>query len=654
MTWDSTTVSNGPHLLTAIATDVSGNQTTSLAASITVNNGGGGGGVPGPFAKTNPSNAAGSQPTSLALTWGASNNAMTFEYCADTTNNASCDTGWISTGNNGAVISGLNTGTTYWWQVRARNSFGVTEADNSAWWSFATSATGRVNVAAAANGAAATASSTINGGYAPAGAINGDRRGTSWGNGGGWNDSSGNVFPDSLQIDFAGTQTISEVDVFTVQDNFAAPVDPVLGMTFSQHGITSFQVQYWDGSNWTTVSGGNISGNNQVWRQITFAAVSTPRIRVFVTGALNSYSRITEVEAYADSGGASVPPGSLAKSSPANAAISQPVNPTLSWGTSSGATSYEYCVDTTNNNSCDGNWATTSGTSTVPGGLNSGTTYFWQVRARSSAGTTDADVGAWWSFTTSLGGRVNVAAAANGAVASASSTFNAFYGPQGAINGDRRGNGWGNGGGWNDATGSVYPDWLEVDFPSSQTISEVDVFTVQDAFSSPVEPFPGQTFGLYGLTSFQVQYWNGLTWTPVPGGDIAGNNQVWRQFTFSPISTTRIRVLVTGSLNAYSRIAEVEAYSDAIVASGPNVAAATNGATATSSSLFNGGFDPTSTINGDRNGLGWGSGGGWNDGTPNQYPDFLQIGFADWKVISEINVFTLQDNYASPPILPRQ
>ncbi len=748
VTWDSTTVSNGQHLLTAIATDISGNQTTSPATAITVNNGGGGGGggTPGLFNKSNPSNAAASQSANLALAWGSSSNATSFEYCVDTSNNSICDTGWVSTTNNGAVLSGLNSGTTYWWQVRARNNVGVTEADNGVWWSLVTSVAGRVNVAAAANGAAATASSAVNGGYAPAGAINGDRRGTSWGNGGGWNDSSGNVFPDWLQIDFAGTQTISEVDVFTVQDNYAAPVEPFLGMTFTQYGITSFQVQYWDGSNWSTVPGGNISGNNQVWRQITFAPVSTPRIRIFVNGALNGYSRITEVEAYGDSGSSVVAPGPLAKSSPANGAASQSVNPTLGWGTSSGATSYEYCVDSTNNNICDGNWTATSGTSAVPGGLNSGTTYFWQVRARNSAGTTDADVGAWWSFTTSFGGRVNVAASANGATASASSTVNALYGPEGAINGDRRGSGWGNGGGWNDASGSVFPDWLQVDFPSSQTISEVDVFTVQDAFNSPVEPFPGQTFSLYGITSFQVQYWNGLTWGIVPGGDIAGNNQVWRQFTFSPITTAKIRVLVTGSLNAYSRITEVEAYSDvstapgpftkitpsntangqsltvtlnwgassgtssyeycvdtfnnnscdtgwtsttntstelnassdttyywqvrarngnattdadgatwwsfstgsAIVTSGPNVAAAANGATATSSSFFNGAFDPTGTINGDRKGLGWGSGGGWNDATPNAYPDVLQIGFSGWKVISEIDVFTLQDNYANP------
>ena len=33
-------------------------------------------------------------------------------------------------------------------------------------------------------------------------------------------------------------------------------------------------------------------------------------------------------------------------------------------------------------------------------GLTAGTTYFWQVRARNGAGTTEANGGTWWSFTT--------------------------------------------------------------------------------------------------------------------------------------------------------------------------------------------------------------------------------------------------------------
>src|SRR5207249_4932221 len=50
---------------------------------------------------------------------------------------------------------------------------------------------GRTNVALAANGGTATASSIYGSGFAPSSAINGDRKGQPWGNGGAWNDATG-------------------------------------------------------------------------------------------------------------------------------------------------------------------------------------------------------------------------------------------------------------------------------------------------------------------------------------------------------------------------------------------------------------------------------------------------------------------------------
>ncbi len=181
-----------------------------------------------------------------------------------------------------------------------------------------------VNVAAAANGATASASSSFNSGYAPGGAINGDRRGSAWGNGGGWNDATANGFPDWLEVDFAGAQTINEVDVFTVQDSYQAPVDPTLSTTFSQYGITDFEVQYWNGSLWQDVPGGVATANNHVWRQFSFNPILTARIRILVSGARNSYSRITEVEAYSGSNVLNAAPGALSKSSPAARQLRSP------------------------------------------------------------------------------------------------------------------------------------------------------------------------------------------------------------------------------------------------------------------------------------------------------------------------------------------
>jgi len=74
-------------------------------------------------------------------------------------------------------------------------------------------------------------------------------------------------------------------------------------MTFTLYGITSFEVQYWDGANWVTIPGGNIVGNNNVWRKIVFTPVTTTKIRVLVNDSVDhAFSRITEVEAYTSSG----------------------------------------------------------------------------------------------------------------------------------------------------------------------------------------------------------------------------------------------------------------------------------------------------------------------------------------------------------------
>ena len=103
----------------------------------------------------------------------------------------------------------------------------------------------------------------------------------------------------SVEVTFNGSQTINEIDVFSVQDNYLAPVTPTEAMTFTLYGLTAFDVQYLDGVNWVTVTGGNVSGNNKVWRKLTFAPVTTPKIRIVINDAADHlWSRITEIEAY--------------------------------------------------------------------------------------------------------------------------------------------------------------------------------------------------------------------------------------------------------------------------------------------------------------------------------------------------------------------
>ena len=96
-----------------------------------------------------------------------------------------------------------------------------------------------------------------------------------------------------------------------------------------------------------------------------------------------------------------IPPGDFGKSSPSNGATGQPASPLLSWNNSIGAIDYEFCLDTVNNDQCDVSWVGTYDLSAQIYGLNPSTTYYWQIRANNSAGTTYADSNTWWSFTTS-------------------------------------------------------------------------------------------------------------------------------------------------------------------------------------------------------------------------------------------------------------
>ena len=50
-------------------------------------------------------------------------------------------------------------------------------------------------------------------------------------------------------------------DVFTVQDNYPAPIEPTSSMLFSLYGITDFVVQYFDGIQWAAVLNGTVSGS---------------------------------------------------------------------------------------------------------------------------------------------------------------------------------------------------------------------------------------------------------------------------------------------------------------------------------------------------------------------------------------------------------
>ena len=492
------------------------------------------------------------------------------------------------------------------------------------------------NAASPANGAFATASSTVNANFPASAAINGDRTGQSWGTStGGWNDGSqGDYSQDWVRVDFNGAKTINAIDVYTLRDGYATKTnDPDILETFNTalntgQGATSYDVQYLSGSGWITIDCGvpsnpcgRVTNNNKVRRLFSFPSVTTSAVRVAVHAAVpfsfaNNYSRLVEIEALSNITGANLALNKPATQSStlytsaaaavdgntngnfANASVTHTSNTFQPWWqVDLGASQSLQTIRLWNRTDCCGDrlsnfYVLVSDQPFVSTDLNTTinqagvSSYFTAgqagVTTTINVGRTGRYVRVQLAGTNFLSlaeveiigsGTLNVARATNGGVATASSTFSASYPASAVIDGDRQGRNWGNGGGWSDATeGQFGSDWLQVNFGATKTINEIDVFTLRDGFASKFDPPTlTETFSTAlnsgsGITSFSVQYWTGSSWVDIPGGQVGFNNKVWRQFLFSPISTSAIRVMVrdavvwTSIANNYSRIVEVEAW----------------------------------------------------------------------------------------------
>jgi hypothetical protein len=113
------------------------------------------------------------------------------------------------------------------------------------------------------------------------------------------------------------------------------------------------------------------------------------------SGALGPY-----VVDYIDTIIGTPPPQAFDKITPVDGSSDVTTTPTLSWESSSGATSYEYCLNTTND--CSEWISNGTDTSKELSGLSPSTTYYWHVQAVNSVGTTYSNGSdtAFWSFTT--------------------------------------------------------------------------------------------------------------------------------------------------------------------------------------------------------------------------------------------------------------
>jgi hypothetical protein len=153
--------------------------------------------------------------------------------------------------------------------------------------------------------------------------------------------------------------------------------------------------------------------------------------------------------------------------------------------------------------------------------------------------------------------RRNVALPANGGTASAETIFNASYPAAGAVNGNRTTGDWGSGGGWSGLNGYGLPQWWQVDFSGLMAIDEVDIVTYGSA-TAPSLTTPVN--GAYGATAWTIQRWTSGSWVTIE--TVTGNAFVWRQFSYTPFNTTKLRVSVTAAPDNTPRLIEVETWGD--------------------------------------------------------------------------------------------
>ena len=390
--------------------------------------------LPGAFNKTSPANGATNQPTSLALFWGASTNATSYQYCYDTTNDNACST-WTSVGAaTSASIGGLSYGTTYYWHARAVNSIGTTYSNGSstAFWSFTTGsppaafsktspANGATNQPVSlalswgtATGAASyeycydtsndgACSAWTGTGTATSASISGLSYGTTYY----WQvralNSFGVTYANGASTAFWAFTTGSPPGAFSKTSPANGATGQPVSLTLAwgaAGGATSYEYCYdttndgacsaWTGAGTATSAG--ISGlpyaTTYYWQVRATNSFGT----TYANGASTAYWSFTTGS----------PPGAFSKTSPANGAANQLLSLTLSWGASSGASSYEYCYDTTNDSACSAWTSAGAATSVGISGLSASTTYYWQVRAVNSITTTYANGAstAFWAFTT--------------------------------------------------------------------------------------------------------------------------------------------------------------------------------------------------------------------------------------------------------------
>jgi alpha-L-rhamnosidase len=93
---------------------------------------------------------------------------------------------------------------------------------------------------------------------------------------------------------------------------------------------------------------------------------------------------------------------------------------------------------------------------------------------------------------------------------------------------------------WNDDTQNAYPDSLTITSPSAVTLDSVALVSISDGVP----------------TDFTVQAWDGSQWTTE--ATVTANSSLSQRIPFTaPVTTTQLRVVIDGTQDGFSRIAEL-------------------------------------------------------------------------------------------------
>ncbi len=103
---------------------------------------------------------------------------------------------------------------------------------------------------------------------------------------------------------------------------------------------------------------------------------------------------------------------------------------------------------------------------------------------------------------------------------------------------------------------------LQLDFNANRTFDEIDIFGLADEVNYTTPPTLSTTATLRALKAFTIDYWNGAAWVNIPECTTTANDKVWKRFTFTALTGSKVRLVVTDSQDTshYAYVTEFQVW----------------------------------------------------------------------------------------------